>query len=179
MANLAIVGSHSTNGVAAIHTELLKTHVVADFAANVSRAIQQQDQRRHAAALAAGRQPVARRGHHRRDRRRLDRRPEPDRQAEAAGRRSAVPAKRSATPSARAKLRFIDWLRATTGQTVDPESIFDSQIKRIHEYKRQLLNALHIVILYNRLRAESEPGSACRARSSSRARRRRLIIWRN
>ena len=51
-----------------------------------------------------------------------------------------------------AKLRFIDWLRATTGQTVEPESIFDSQIKRIHEYKRQLLNALHIVILYNRLR---------------------------
>jgi glycogen phosphorylase len=51
-----------------------------------------------------------------------------------------------------AKLRFIDWLRATTGETADPDSIFDSQIKRIHEYKRQLLNALHIVILYNRLR---------------------------
>jgi starch phosphorylase len=53
----------------------------------------------------------------------------------------------------RAKLRFLDWLRTTTDQTVDPDSIFDSQIKRIHEYKRQLLNALHIVILYNRLRA--------------------------
>jgi glycogen phosphorylase len=51
-----------------------------------------------------------------------------------------------------AKLRFVDWLRTTTGQVVDPNSIFDSQIKRIHEYKRQLLNALHIVILYNRLR---------------------------
>ncbi len=52
----------------------------------------------------------------------------------------------------RAKVRFIDWLKTATGQTVDPESIFDSQIKRIHEYKRQLLNTLHIVILYNRLR---------------------------
>ena len=38
------------------------------------------------------------------------------------------------------------------GQTVDPDTIFDCQIKRIHEYKRQLLNALRIVVLYNRLR---------------------------
>ena len=51
-----------------------------------------------------------------------------------------------------AKLHFIDWLKRTTGETVDPDSIFDCQIKRIHEYKRQLLNALRIVVLYNRLR---------------------------
>jgi starch phosphorylase len=36
--------------------------------------------------------------------------------------------------------------------TVDPDTIFDCQIKRIHEYKRQLLNALRVVVLYNRLR---------------------------
>ena len=36
--------------------------------------------------------------------------------------------------------------------TVDPDSIFDSQVKRIHEYKRQLLNGLRVVVLYNRLR---------------------------
>src|SRR4029450_264367 len=51
-----------------------------------------------------------------------------------------------------AKSQFADWLKRTTGETVDPDSIFDCQIKRIHEYKRQLLNALRIVVLYNRLR---------------------------
>src|SRR5262249_49118611 len=51
-----------------------------------------------------------------------------------------------------AKTQFTAWLKATSGLTVDPESIFDCQVKRIHEYKRQLLNALRIVVLYNRLR---------------------------
>ena len=51
-----------------------------------------------------------------------------------------------------AKSQFADWLKATTGQTVDPDTIFDCQVKRIHEYKRQLLNALRVVVLYNRLR---------------------------
>ena len=51
-----------------------------------------------------------------------------------------------------AKSQFADWLKSTSGQTVDPDTIFDCQIKRIHEYKRQLLNALRIVVLYNRLR---------------------------
>jgi starch phosphorylase len=51
-----------------------------------------------------------------------------------------------------AKEQFAHWLQATSGQTVDPATIFDCQIKRIHEYKRQLLNALRIVVLYQRLR---------------------------
>jgi len=51
-----------------------------------------------------------------------------------------------------AKSQFADWLKSTSGQTIDPNSIFDCQIKRIHEYKRQLLNALRIIVLYNRLR---------------------------
>jgi starch phosphorylase len=50
-----------------------------------------------------------------------------------------------------AKARFTTWLRGRTGIAVDPDTIFDSQIKRIHEYKRQLLNILHIIIIYNRL----------------------------
>jgi starch phosphorylase len=52
-----------------------------------------------------------------------------------------------------AKAQFAGWLKAATGEVVDPDSIFDCQIKRIHEYKRQVLNALRIVVLYNRLRA--------------------------
>ena len=49
-------------------------------------------------------------------------------------------------------MQFADWLKANSGESVDPDTIFDCQIKRIHEYKRQLLNALRIVVLYNRLR---------------------------
>ena len=58
----------------------------------------------------------------------------------------------SAGPQRAAKARFAAWLKSTTGQVVDPDTIFDCQIKRIHEYKRQLLNVLHILVLYNRLR---------------------------
>ena len=61
MAHLAVVGSHSVNGVAELHTELLKRDVLPDFAADVPRALQQQDQRRDAAPLAAAVQPAARR----------------------------------------------------------------------------------------------------------------------
>jgi starch phosphorylase len=53
-----------------------------------------------------------------------------------------------------AKLKFAEWLKANTGHVVNVEAIFDTQIKRIHEYKRQLLNALNIVVLYNRLRQD-------------------------
>jgi starch phosphorylase len=51
-----------------------------------------------------------------------------------------------------AKAAFADWLKSTAGQAIDPDTIFDSQIKRIHEYKRQLLNVLRIIVLYDRLR---------------------------
>jgi glycogen phosphorylase len=51
-----------------------------------------------------------------------------------------------------AKAQFADWAKAADGVSVDPDTIFDCQVKRIHEYKRQLLNALRVVSLYNRLR---------------------------
>src|SRR5262249_54347843 len=55
-----------------------------------------------------------------------------------------------------AKVRFADWFKESTGQAVDPDSIFDCQIKRIHEYKRQLLNVLQIIVMYNHLRENSK-----------------------
>ncbi|HXZ18136.1 MAG TPA: glycogen/starch/alpha-glucan phosphorylase, partial [Roseiarcus sp.] len=57
-----------------------------------------------------------------------------------------------------AKARFSDWLKTQSETSVDPDTVFDCQIKRIHEYKRQLLNALRIVVLYQRLR--QNPGMA-------------------
>jgi starch phosphorylase len=54
------------------------------------------------------------------------------------------------------KSQFADWLRHSSGQSVDPDTIFDCHVKRFHEYKRQMLMALRIVVLYNRLRANPD-----------------------
>jgi len=51
-----------------------------------------------------------------------------------------------------AKVAFANWLKSSSGPVVNPNTVFDCQIKRIHEYKRQLLNALRIIVVYNRLR---------------------------
>jgi len=48
------------------------------------------------------------------------------------------------------------------GIKVNPDSLFDIQIKRIHEYKRQLLNVLHVITLYNRIIAGTHPDSVPR-----------------
>ncbi len=156
MAHLAMLGTHSTNGVSAIHTRLLRERTARDFAAlfpaRFSNKTNGVSQRRwlllanpslggliteaigdgwisHSAALGRLR-PFA---------------------EDAAFRERYGAVKRAA------KTRFAAWLRAATGRIVDPDSLFDSQIKRIHEYKRQLLNVLHIIILYGRLRDESNP----------------------
>ena len=151
MAHVAVVGSHSTNGVAAIHSDLLRTHVLHDFAemfperfnnktngvtprrwlqqANpaLSRLITEEIGDEWIIDLSQLRKlmPLAQ---------------------DAAFRARFRAAKREA------KTAFADWLKTTAGVTVDPDSVFDSQIKRIHEYKRQLLNILHVIVLYNRLR---------------------------
>jgi starch phosphorylase len=157
MANLAIVGSHSTNGVAAIHSELLRTVTVKDLAemfperfSNKTNGVTPRRWLRLAnPALASTITETIGDGwisdlHELKKLKALV--------GERGFRDEFQAAKRDA------KLRLTDWLKATSGQDVDPDTIFDSQVKRIHEYKRQLLNALRIVVLYNRLR--DNPGLA-------------------
>jgi glycogen phosphorylase len=152
MANLAIVGSHSTNGVAAIHSRLLRTMTVRDLAELFPERFNNKTNgvtpRRW---LLLSNPPLAR----------------AITQAIGDGWITDLSQLKKLKPLAddkgyrdeflkakhEAKVRFAEWLKAGTGQIVDPNTIFDCQIKRIHEYKRQLLNTLRIVVLYNRLRA--------------------------
>jgi glycogen phosphorylase len=151
MANLAIVGSHSTNGVAAIHSALLRSTTVKDLAETFPERFSNKTNgvtpRRwlllanpglsRLVTEAIGSSWITDLGQLTRLKRLADDRRFCD---------AFLAAKRSA------KSAFAEWLRASGGVTVNPDTIFDSQVKRIHEYKRQLLNALRIVVLYNRLR---------------------------
>jgi starch phosphorylase len=150
MAHLAVVGSHSTNGVAAIHSQLLKTRTLKDFAevypARFSNKTNGVTPRRW---LLQANPPLAKLITEAvgdgwvTDMTRLRKlMPLAEDKAFRAGFRKAA---------REAKVQFAAWVKEKTGHVVDPDSIFDSQVKRIHEYKRQLLNVLHIVILYNRL----------------------------
>jgi glycogen phosphorylase len=151
MANLAIVGTHSTNGVAAIHSELLRTTTVRDLAELFPERFNNKTNgvapRRWLllANPALAQTIIAAIGDGWITDLEQLRQLKP--LADDRGFRDAFrKAKRAA------KVRFATWLKATSGQTVDPDRIFDCQVKRIHEYKRQLLNALRIVVLYQRLR---------------------------
>ena len=151
MANLAIVGSHSTNGVAAIHSGLLRTMTVKDLAELYPERFNNKTNgvtpRRwlllanpalsQMITNAIGDGWITDLGQLSKLKKLVG-----DKEFLS----SFLKAKREA------KAQFAQWLKTTSGQTVDPDSIFDCQVKRIHEYKRQLLNALRIVVLYNRLR---------------------------
>jgi starch phosphorylase len=151
MANLAIVGSHSTNGVAAIHSELLRTTTVKELAElfperfnNKTNGVTPRRWLLLANPVLAQTITEAIGDAWIRD---LDQLRKLEPLAEDEAFRLAVRnAKR------KAKSQFADWLKTALGQVVAADSIFDSQVKRIHEYKRQLLNALRVVVLYNRLR---------------------------
>ena len=151
MANLAIVGSHSTNGVAAIHSLLLRTTTVKDLATifperfnNKTNGVTPRRWLRLCNAPLARTITEAIGDEWITDLSQLSRlKP----LADDAGFRAAF-----LKAQHECKTQFADWLKSTANVTVDPQTIFDSQVKRIHEYKRQLLNALRIVVLYNRLR---------------------------
>ena len=151
MANLAIVGSHSTNGVAAIHSELLRKTTVKDlaevFPERFSNKTNGVTPRRW---LLLANPPLARTISSAIGEEWITDLAQLQRLKSLADDNNFQSDFRQAKKEA--KFRFVDWLKTSLNVTVDPDSIFDSQVKRIHEYKRQLLNALRIVVLYNRLR---------------------------
>ncbi|MBZ5675053.1 MAG: glycogen/starch/alpha-glucan phosphorylase [Acidobacteriia bacterium] len=151
MANLAIVGTHSTNGVSRIHSELLRKTTVKDLADMFPERFNNKTNgvtprrwlllsnpalaRTITGAIGDGWITN------------LDQLKMLKPFAEDRSFRDAC---RNAKHQA--KSQFGEWLKSVSGVTINPDTIFDCQIKRIHEYKRQLLNVLRIVVLYNRLR---------------------------
>ncbi|HYH07040.1 MAG TPA: glycogen/starch/alpha-glucan phosphorylase [Thermoanaerobaculia bacterium] len=152
MANLAIVGSHSVNGVAALHTEILKDRVFADFHRlypkkfnNKTNGItprrwllQSNPELTELITEAIGDKWM----------RDLD----GLRELESCVDDAAFREKWQKVKLVR-KQALGKWLRRYHRLDCDTHSLFDVQIKRMHEYKRQLLNVLHVVALYHRLRA--------------------------
>jgi glycogen phosphorylase len=161
MAHLACAGSHAVNGVAALHTELLKKTVLSDFHAlapgkfrNVTNGVSPRRFLMLAnpglAQLASRKIGVAWTRDHERFRAL-----EP--LAQDAGFREDWQRMKRA-----AKTRLAEIIRRRTGVTVDGKSMFDVQVKRIHEYKRQHLNVLHVISLYERLRRGQDGDAAPR-----------------
>jgi starch phosphorylase len=150
MAHVATVGSHTVNGVAALHSRLLRETVLRDFAdmyperfTNVTNGVTP----RRFIALANPR--LARLLDETlgtgwlRD---LERLKALHRWADDAGFRDRFRAVKHAN-----KAELASWLSAAHGVEVDPSTLFDAQCKRIHEYKRQHLAVLHVVSLYRRI----------------------------
>ena len=157
MAHLAVVGSHTVNGVAAIHSDLLKTTLFADFnrifpgkIINVTNGItprrwlnQCNPTLTELIASRIGPGFI-------KDLSQLEKLAP---FAEDASFRKLFMQVKQAN-----KLQLVERIHHRLGMKVDPESMFDVQVKRIHEYKRQLLNVLHVITLYNRIRAGNTQG---------------------
>jgi glycogen phosphorylase len=150
MAHLAIVGSHKVNGVAQLHTELMKQTIFADFdryfpgkIINLTNGITPRRWLNQANPLLAALITSRIGDGWLKDLNQL-RRLIP--LAEDAQFRQEIAAVKRAN-----KQRFAAELKSSLGMEIDVDSLFDVQIKRIHEYKRQLLNVLHVVSLYKRL----------------------------
>jgi glycogen phosphorylase len=151
MANLACVGSQAINGVAALHTDLLKQTVLQDVHAlwpdkirNVTNGV---TPRRWLVLSNPGLSQLItdrigdRWIRHLEDLRQLE-----DHLEDSSFRQAWRQVKRDR------KQNLIQTVQDKLGLTLNPDSLFDIQVKRIHEYKRQHLNVLHIITLYDRLR---------------------------
>jgi starch phosphorylase len=149
MAHLAIVGSHSVNGVAALHSQLVKTALVPDFHAMwPARFNNKTNGVTHRRWLVHANPDLARL---------VSDRIGPGWIEDPAGLRAfEASAADASTRAAFAEVKrrnkdvLVRIIRSATGVVVDPASLFDVHVKRIHEYKRQLLNVMHVVHLYLR-----------------------------
>ncbi|HMF95755.1 MAG TPA: glycogen/starch/alpha-glucan phosphorylase [Vicinamibacterales bacterium] len=152
MANLASVGSHAINGVAALHSELLKETVLHDFHRvaperffNVTNGV---TPRRF--MVLSNPKLAALIERHIGGRWVFDLEHELTRLEPLAGDAGFQEDWRRIKEDNKVALAAL--IRLRTGVAVDPASLFDIQVKRLHEYKRQHLNALHLITLYNRLK---------------------------
>ncbi len=161
MAYLAIVGSHSVNGVAALHTQLLKERVFKDFHAFYPDRINSKTNgitpRRW---LLKSNPELANL---------INEKIGPGWEVDLDRLRELEPFSgdkefidRFRQIKLNNKLKLADYIGITTGVLVSHETMFDVQVKRIHEYKRQLLNALHVIHLYHRFVTETDSGLAPR-----------------
>jgi starch phosphorylase len=157
MAHLAIVGSASVNGVARLHTEILKTRIFADFHALYPERFNNKTNgitprrwllRCNPRLSALVTDAIGDRWIHDLDELRA--------LAPLAG--DAAFGEKWAAVKRANKVSLAGWIQGRVGMAVDPDSLFDCQVKRIHEYKRQLLNALHVLALYHRIRNGDDPG---------------------
>jgi starch phosphorylase len=155
MANLSIVGSHTVNGVSQLHSDLLVETIFADFAVlwpqrftNMTNGVTPRRWLAQAnpglAGLLDDTLGSGWRGN-------LDLLAGLRRHADDAGFRNAFMAVKRAN-----KQRLAALIERSTGLVVSPDSLFDVQVKRIHEYKRQLLNLLHAVTRYQAILANPQ-----------------------
>jgi starch phosphorylase len=152
MANLSIVGSHKVNGVSALHSELLVQTIFADFAAiwpdrftNMTNGV---TPRRWLAQANPGLSNLLDSTLGKGWRLDLDQLQKlKAKKDDAAFQKSFMEVKRAN------KVRLANAIEKSTGIKVSPDSLFDVQVKRIHEYKRQLLNVLHVVTRYQAILA--------------------------
>ncbi|MGZ8258353.1 MAG: glycogen/starch/alpha-glucan phosphorylase [Methylotenera sp.] len=152
MAHLAVVGSHTVNGVAALHSELLKKTLFADFdliypgkLTNVTNGITPRRWLNQANPALAKLIELAIGAGFKKD---LTQIKKLIPLADDADFRKAFAQVKHAN-----KVRLAEKIENVTGIKLNTNSLFDVQIKRIHEYKRQLLNVLHVITLYNRIRS--------------------------